>query len=272
MVLGAQVHSVSCRSKRNLLLPNAAPALMYQYLKELVKTFLPNHRLFALEPAFRSVLYQLYRGSRYHCSVCRKELRAFVPLPTGDLLCPACGSLPRGRRLWLLLSQEFLRPEAVILDFSPSRSLYRVLKSRPQLHYFSTDISGDFMADLRYDITQITAAAESYDVITCYHILEHVEQDRQAMRELYRVLKPGGTCLVQTPFRPGTIYENPAVQTAADRLRHFGQEDHVRVYSVAGLRERLIECGFHVEVREYEEAPKNRLGLHQHETVLVCTK
>ncbi len=146
------------------------------------------------------------------------------------------------------------------------------MKNDPSLSYTSTDRSGDFLADNKFDITNIDAADKSYDLIICYHIMEHIEDDIQAMRELYRILKMQGICIVQTPFKEGEIYEDSSLATDEDRLKHFGQHDHVRIYSAKGLKERLSNCGFHVEIRSYEEDPHNRYGFLTKETILICTK
>jgi SAM-dependent methyltransferase len=127
------------------------------------------------------------------------------------------------------------------------------------------------MADHQFDITQLAAADHAYDLIVCYHILEHIPNDRVAMQELLRVMKPGATALVQTPFKDGDIYENDNIVTDADRLKHFGQEDHVRVYSVNGLQQRLSAAGFIVDVRKYT-TDENRYGLSTDETILILTK
>lgn len=92
------------------------------------------------------------------------------------------------------------------------------------------------------------------------------------MSELYRVLKPNGYCIIQTPFKDGDIYEDLSIDTEAERLKHFGQEDHVRIYSVAGLQSRLEQTGFKVDVRTYTEQPDNYHGFDEYETILVCTK
>ncbi|WP_324678025.1 methyltransferase domain-containing protein [Hymenobacter sp. GOD-10R] len=170
------------------------------------------------------------------------------------------------------MSLEFIKPGAQVLDFSPSRSLYRTLKQNTAIAYASTDLSGDFISDFQYDITTIAAEDEQYDLVVCYHILEHIERDHKAMQELYRVLKKGGVCVIQTPFKEGTIYEDYSVKSEADRLIHFGQKDHVRIYSVNGLVDRLTQSGFTVDVRYYNEAVDNYFGFKPSEKVLVCTK
>jgi len=245
---------------------------MYQTLKRIFKIFVPNTLLFKIEPGMRKLLYLFYKGDHYHCNVCGGHLRKFIMLQNGDRLCPQCGSMSRSRRLWQILNQGLLDGGPEILDFSPSRSLYRAFKATTGIRYFSTDISGDFLSDYHYDITKIEATANRFDLIICYHVLEHVENDLAAMKELYRVLRPGGHCLVQTPFKEGAIYEDPLIRSKEERLLHFEQEDHVRIYSIEGLKERLEQCGFNVQAKQYQDQPGNVTGFNLQEVVLFCKK
>jgi SAM-dependent methyltransferase len=245
---------------------------MYNYIKQLLKKLISKKILFKYEPIFRRIFYQFYKGKNYHCTICNKELRKFIPLADRDKLCPNCGSISRNRRLWKLLDSEFLRTKIEVLDFSPSRCIYRALKKNPFISYTGTDISGDFLSEEKYDITNIDVKNESYDLVICYHVLEHIEDDIQAMKELYRVLKNKGICIIQTPFQEGEIYENPSIKTEDGRLQHFGQKDHVRIYSAKGLEERLSNCGFQVNIREYKEDFNNKYGFKNKETILICTK
>jgi SAM-dependent methyltransferase len=245
---------------------------MYQTLKTALRTFLPKKTLLRAETTLRPVLYwALYRGDAHSCSVCLRTLKSFVALPNGEMLCPACGSLPRNRRLWLLLnSDEIGLHNKRILDFSPSRCLYHTLKKQDDIHYTSTDFADEFIADKRYDITAIPEKDGSFDLICCYHVLEHILDDAAAMRELYRITAQNGCVLIQTPFKTGDIYENDAITTPEDRLIHFGQDDHVRIYSVAGLRERLEAAGFRVTTKTFEADA--HLGLRADEVVLLARK
>src|SRR5690606_20358399 len=166
-------------------------------------------------------------------------------------LCPFCGSRSRTRRLYSYLNEKDLI-RGKVLHFSPSRSVYRLLKKKTEITYFSTDFEDEFLADYRYDITQIPLENNFFDLIICYHILEHIEDDKKAMEELCRVLKPSGTCIIQTPYKEGSIYEDFSKKTPEERLEAFGQEDHVRIYSVEGLQKRLIENGFqNVEIKTF---------------------
>jgi len=228
--------------------------------------------LFRHELKFRFLYYQFYRGGTFHCNLCGKGLRKFVQLPGGDRLCPYCGSLARNRRLWELLQQTYLGNGLRILDFSPSRCLHRQLKRNKSIRYTSSDYAGEFPSDQHYDITNIAAPDGNFDLILCYHVLEHVENDRLAMKELHRVLDTGGTCFIQTPFREGNIYENALVRTPEERALHFGQADHVRIYSAGGLKDRLETEGFRVEVSKFHSDASNRKGFNPMEYILIAHK
>lgn len=245
---------------------------MYGFFKAVVRFLIPKSVVFRMEPSFRKVSGLFYRGSRFHCPVCETNLSRFVILPNHDKLCPACGSISRNRRLWTILQTSYLQENTDLLDFSPSRNLYRKLKKVKSIHYISSDLSGDFIAEKKYDITAIECGPNTYDLILCFHILEHIEDDRKAMAELFRVLKSGGTCLIQTPFKEGNCYENPAVKTPEERRKEFGQEDHVRIYSVEELQKRLQEAGLRVKQLHYEEDSDNRFGFSEKEVILEASK
>lgn len=206
------------------------------------------------------------------CPVCNHQLKAFIALNSDQLLCPACGSLPRTRRLWDVLFQRYIKEGIEFLDFSPHRSLYRTWKAHSTIHYYGSDLSGDFLCDYQFDVTDIDAESNRFDLLVCYHVLEHVDDDIQAMKEMHRVLKPGGTALIQTPFKEGEIYENEQITDPKDRLQHFGQEDHVRIYSIRGLADRLESVGFRVTIEQFTAEPGNYLGYHPMETILFCVK
>ena len=243
---------------------------MYKTLKKVVKNMIPQKFLFENEVLLRSLICPLYKGENRACNICKKHLKDFVLVENGNLVCPVCGSLPRTRRLWKLLNENYLKPEIKVLDFSPSRALYRKLKKNKNIHYFPTDFENEFLADYRFDINNIDSESERFDLIICYHILEHIDSDQQAMKELFRVLKTDGTCLIQTPFKDGETYEDFSIKTKEDRLKHFGQDDHVRIYSISGLKERLEKSGFLVDVQTF---PKDDFfGLSENEHILVCSK
>lgn len=245
---------------------------MYAHLKALIKTIIPQKFLFKHELLFRRLIAVAYLGNKHQCEICRTQLNRFIKIQTNDLLCPACGSLSRTRRLHhLLLKNKALRGD--ILHFSPSRSLYRTFKKMEAIRYFSTDFEDEFIADYKIDIRKIDFKEAYFNTIICYHILEHIEDDMMAMEELFRVLHPNGSCYIQTPFKKGPIYEDFTKTTKSQRLEAFGQEDHVRIYSVEGLKQRLEKVGFKVAVKTFESQETDHYwGYRAPETVLIATK
>lgn len=245
---------------------------MYKILKQIIKLLLPKQFLSKNELFIRYFHGFFYLGNRHKCNICLKNLRSFIVLQNGDLLCPFCGSLSRNRRLWTILNTED-KLRGNILDFSPSRSLYRILKKIKTINYFPSDFSNEFLAEYNFDITMIDQPNEKFDIIICYHILEHIENDVKAFQELYRVLKPNGSILIQTPFKDGKIYEDASIVLPNERKIHFGQEDHARIYSVDGLKKRLEDKGFNVKIKNFEVSNQDEFhGFISPETLLITTK
>lgn len=242
---------------------------MYSRIKRIILQIVPKHVLFNYEYSLRYFYYLLYKGNKFQCNVCESKLSKFVLLEN-DRLCPRCGSIERNRRLWKILNNGFLHEKIKILDFSPSRCIYRSLKDNP--NYVSSDLSGDFLAKVAYDITSIDSKNNSFDLIICYHILEHIDDDIKGMQEVFRVLKNGGKCLIQTPFKPGEIFEDYSITSPSEREKYFGQIDHVRIYSIEGLKKRLESVGFEVNIQHYTSKFENLHGFSKDETVLICEK
>ncbi len=242
---------------------------MYSFLKRIIYRLINKQELIKHELFFRNIYAVLYSGNRHQCNICNKKLSKFITVHKDDLLCPKCGSLARDRRLWKLLNDNFLKSGIKVLDFSPSRPLARNMKKVKGIEYISSDLSGNFIADHQYDITDLDIANETFDLVVCYHVLEHIDNDKKAMEELYRVMRQGARGLIQTPFKEGHIYEDPAITSPADREVYFGQDDHVRIYSVSGLKQRLEDTGFVTEARQFEKDIYHGL---LNETILIITK
>ena len=244
---------------------------MYLFLKRIGKTLLPNSWMIRNESLIRKSLFFLYKGKEKGCNVCHKSFKQFITLPSQDQKCPYCGSIDRNRRVWHVLEKDHLHQKKKILHFSPSRPIYRALK-KSEAHYTSTDFEGEFLADKQLDITRISEANQSFDLIICYHVLEHITEDKKALAELYRILKNDGQCLVQTPFKKGELYEDFSITTRHERLQHFGQEDHVRIYSAEALKQRAEAVGFLVAQSDFKEETDNYYGFKEEETILILSK
>jgi ubiquinone/menaquinone biosynthesis C-methylase UbiE len=111
------------------------------------------------------------------------------------------------------------------------------------------------LAEVKGDLTALPFEDERFDVVFCNHVLEHIADDLTAMRELYRVLKPGGWGIVQVPMKADLLetYEDLSITTTAEREKHFGQYDHVRWYGREDYFTRLAQAGFVTEALRVSE-------------------
>lgn len=152
-----------------------------------------------------------------------------------------------------------------------SAALQRV----PGIEYLSADL-GSPHAMVKMDITATGLADDSFDLIYCSHVLEHVRDDRAAMREMFRVLKRGGRALIMVPIKSGATLEDPALTDPAERERLYLQSDHLRLYGLEDLRERLAAQGFEVQVafaRELvDRAACEQMGLNPDEPIFDARK
>ena len=189
---------------------------------------------------------------RRYCTVCRKtRTSAFKAGPGGrpDVRCPGCGSLERHRFLALLL--DLLAPSLgqvdVLLDVAPSPQSTPLLRRLAPRVHVRLDLGADNrLVDVLGSLTQLPLPDASVDLLVCYHVLEHVPDDRMAMQEIARVLGDNGIGLLQVPHRPGTLTDEDPSAGREERLRRFGQADHVRWYG-DDLEDRLVESGLSVQ-------------------------
>lgn len=240
---------------------------MYSKLKALAKQILPKPFLEKNEFFLRKVISLKYRGTQHQCNICSIKLKRFVDLDGKDLLCPNCGSRSRTRRLYKQLTKHNVL-NGNVLHFSPPKILYKQFKQL-KMNYYSSDYENEFTADYNFNITSIPKNENFFNTIICYHILEHIENDKEAMSELYRVLQPGGTCFIQTPFTDGETKEDPSITSPKDRKKHFGQEDHVRIYALHELISRLRAAGFKTEIKSYTNDMYNGMNT---ETIILAKK
>jgi SAM-dependent methyltransferase len=217
-----------------------------------------------------------YRGTEFRCPVCGVELAAFKPgaasyermarehgyiyplsaIETFNVAaysCPSCDASDRERLYALYLDRVFAARNPArryrLLEFAPSFGLSRKLRRFPFVDYRSADLYRNNVED-RVDITDMRGYADaSFDIVLCSHVLEHVSDDRRAMRELHRILRPDGLAIVMVPLvhRVEETNEDTAIDTPALRWKYFGSDDHVRQYGKRDFADRLAAAGLAVE-------------------------
>lgn len=271
-----------------------------------IKKYIPlvlKQRVRALQEQVKLINATLY------CPVCEAKVNSFLPLPdffrenqekygfpfqTRDAetcnedayLCPSCGASDRDRLYALFLGDYIASVEGAgpihIVDFAPSESLTEFIRrtissSGKDIHYRTADLLADNVDD-RVDISNLrTYESDQFTFFICSHVLEHVPDDRKALRELHRILKTGGRGILMVPIilSLDEIDEDPAVSDEGERWRRFGQFDHVRLYSKGGFLDRVLEAGFDVsELGQdfFGEELFNRTGITSQSVLYIVEK
>ncbi len=205
------------------------------------------------------VLGLFYKGRGRECPICGARYRRFMPYgyveTREDALCPSCLSLERHRMIWLWMERntDLFKSLPRLLHIAPEQSLMQHFKElyASSDKYITADLESP-IADKHFDVQDIPLPASSVDVIICNHLLEHVEDDRRALSELYRILRPGGWGILLVPEdrERETTYEDNSITDPKERTRLFGQYDHRRVYG-RDYDDRLREAGFEVERNDF---------------------
>jgi SAM-dependent methyltransferase len=247
-----------------------------------MRGLVPYGRRAQLRALSNQLTWRLYAGDAVECNVCGGHFGRFRQW-TSDigrqaLACPRCGSLGRHRVVWRYLQEQVgigSRPLR-LMHVAPEPGISAAIQRLPGVDYLSVDYDSA-LAMQQVDITQIPYPDGSFDAVICNHVLEHVEDDGQALGELHRVLRKDGWALLQTPVDDSlaNTVEDPTVTSSRERERLFGQEDHRRLYG-RDYPERLQRAGFAVTVSDYArtlpEAECARQGLDLRETVYFGRK
>lgn len=222
----------------------------------------------------------MYNGKERYCPICNKSFSKFGNsgiVPRHDAKCLRCGALERQRLVWLYfknMTDLFDGRPKKVLHVAPERSLENPLNKIIGEGYLTADLF-DSRAMVKMDITDIQYPDGVFDVIYCSHVLEHVPDDRKAMREFHRVLKPDGWAILLVPITTDETFEDPSITDPAERLRLFGHADHVRRYGPDYIN-RLIEAGFKVDVFTSSDFLTDdeilRMGLSNVGEICYCTK
>ncbi|MCL5128562.1 MULTISPECIES: class I SAM-dependent methyltransferase [unclassified Algibacter] len=226
-------------------------------LFKLILNTIPRPLLIRLSYVIRPVLAFFLKGDTFTDPIDGKSFKSFLPYGYGNqrnnVLSPSTLSLERHRLLWLYLKNEtdFFTAPKKVLHFAPEQCFLKRFRNLKNLDYTTTDLLSP-IADVKADICDLPFEDNSYDIIFCNHVLEHIPDDTKAMQELYRVLKPGGMGVFQIPqdLSRATTFEDDSITDKVERAKIFGQYDHVRVYG-QDYFDKLRGIGFKVKEVDY---------------------
>jgi SAM-dependent methyltransferase len=266
---------------------------MKNTVKKLAKSLIPAKARPRLKTIYKKARHF---GFGHQCVFCRARLQTFLPYALDfpvlkekkvvgggwrmNCLCPVCDSFDRERLLYLYLLHKtdvFSKPQK-LLHVAPEVRVRKILAAQPGLDYVTADLLAPDV-DMKMDLTDIRIPDHSFDAVICNHVLEHIIDDRKAMAELYRVLKPGGWAILQVPISLTLeeTYEDFSITAPRDREQAFGQDDHVRIYA-EDYSDRLVEAGFTIDIFDWRtEAAnfggrKNIFSLNEDECVYLAKK
>jgi len=234
--------------------------------------FVPRKYLQLFSGVGLKFLAFLYSGKAVECLVCGKHYKKFLPYgrinSRPNALCPNCLSLERHRLIWLYLKTKtnFFHTKLTVLHIAPEHCFMKPFEAQHGAGYITADIESP-LAKVKMDIHEMPFDDNRFDVILCNHVLEHVRDDRQALREIKRVLKPGGWAILLVPFInpiPDKTFEDNTITDERERERIFGQSDHVRKYG-KDYSQRLGQSGMSVDEDSFafdlDANTKFKLGL-----------
>lgn len=230
---------------------------------KLILNILPRPLLIKLSYLARPIFAFLLKGTKFTDPIDGKSFKSFLPYgydnQRNNVLSPSTLSLERHRLLWLYLKNETLlfskknktKDALRVLHFAPEQCFLKRFKNLTNIEYTTTDLESP-IADVKADICNLPFKDNSYDIILCNHVLEHIPNDLKAMQELYRVMKIGGMGIFQIPqdLSREVTFEDNTITNKRERAKIFGQYDHVRVYG-RDYFDKLRSIGFKVNPVDY---------------------
>lgn len=258
---------------------------------------------YLLPPFFRNFIKKIiiftrkiyYTGNNYFCPICNKYSRRFLQYgknnksilnykiisngKRNNCICPNCYSKDRERLLYLFfkyfLKKSLIDKNSQILHFSPEKTLTNYFFKNNFLNYKTADFFDD-KADYRIDLEKILDHKENYDLIICNHVLEHLRNDRIALKNINNLLNEGGHAIMLTPYSEiidKDVYQEKYL-TKKEKYELYGQDDHVRVYSKKSLIKKIEDAGFELKlmkIDEFSTIDKN-MGLIEKERIFLAKK
>jgi SAM-dependent methyltransferase len=251
---------------------------------KLILNTIPRPILIRLSYLARPILAFILQGNKFTDPIDGRSFKMFLPYGYGtqrnNVLSPSTLSLERHRLLWLYLNDKtdfFTSNEKKkVLHFAPEQAFYKLFRNQKNIDYTTTDLFSP-LADVKADICNLPFEDNSYDIIFCNHVLEHIPDDTKAMQELFRILKKGGMAILQIPqdLKRETTFADDSITDQKERAKIFGQYDHVRIYGLDYF-DKLRSIGFTVIEEDYTHkiAPElvEKYCLAKGEVIPVCFK
>lgn len=253
-----------------------------EFLLKKALNFFPRPWLIRLSYLARPILIQLYKGNKFIDPIDGKSYRKLLSYgyenPRSNVLSPSTLSLERHRLMWLYLKNEtnFFTENLKVLHIAPEQAFYKRFRRMSNLNYITLDIESP-LADIKADIRNLPLEDNSFDVVFCNHVLEHIPEDLTAMSELHRVMNPGGWGIFQVPmkYNLAETYEDFTITSPQERQKHFGQYDHVRWYGMDYFK-RLEKAGFEVDTsfstQMFSEENQFKFALMKNEILPIVRK
>ena len=245
---------------------------------------IPRPWLIRVSYLVRPIIAFFLKGDKFTDPIDGKSFRKFLPYGYGiqreNALSPSTLSLERHRLMWLFLRDDtdFFTSQKKIktLHIAPEQCFLEIFRKQKNLDYITSDLESP-IADIKADICNLPFKENSFDVVFCNHVLEHITDDTKAMQELYRILKPKGMGIFQIPqdISREKTFEDDTITDRKERAKIFGQYDHVRIYG-RDYFDKLRSVGFKVDEMDYTKniSSEKRIQfcLMQHEILPVCYK
>ena len=262
-------------------------------IKNIIKKIIPGTYYTKVSSLYHYFKLFAYFGLKYECSFCKGHFRKLLPFGLKNdiassiigggyryAVCPKCHSTDRERLVyWYIVNKtNILHSQKIIklLHIAPEKNLQKSFRALNKINYISGDLN-PLVADRKIDITDIKFENNYFDFIICNHVLEHVKDDKKAMRELFRVLKPGGEAILQVPISKYNqeTFEDFSITSPEEREKIFGQKDHVRIYG-KDFQKRLENAGFEVNLYDIKKDLNIRniekYGLNKEEILYIGKK
>lgn len=218
---------------------------------------IPRPVLILASYVFSSFTALIYKGNNVECPICKGKFRKLLSYGVWkereNALCPKCLSLERHRLMWLFLQNKtnFFTDQLKVLHVAPEQCFRGRFKKLKNLEYVTADMVSP-IADVKLDVQDMPFNKDEFDVVICNHVLEHVPDDKKALSEIKRVMKPDGYAIVFVPidFNLDHTYEDPSITDPLEREKHFHQKDHLRLYG-KDFVEIVKKEGFSIDAENY---------------------